>query len=594
MSVSVISRPQACPADHTQASVLSDLSNSMTPRSCSLADIISSLQANSNLSLSQQREMISALRAVARFLDTDPAAIPADPRHLRNRLAALSPASFRISRGRWNNIRSLTLAALRQCGVRTMQGRARAPLAPAWEALRARLPDAETRFGLSRFMSFCCAQQLAPEAVEAAHFTAFRQALDTDSLVRQPHTVHRTACVLWNRAAQTVAGWPDLIVAVPSASRRYALEWTSFPNSFRSDAEAFLNRLGNQDPFADDYAPSTKPSTVHMRRKQILQLATALAASDFPIHDITGLAVLAEVANAKLALRFFLDRTGDKITKYLHQHALLLKTIARHWIKAPPAQVEVLSAICRRLAPKHTGMTDKNRERLLQFDSPANIRTLINLSSRVLREVRHADSGGRRDALRVMFALAVELLVAAPLRIDNLTGLEIDRHFKRVRSGATSTVHLIIPAAETKNGAPYEKALPREAATTLAGYLDLYHRRLSAGPSQWLFPNDDGMRRSTTSFATMLCRFVLRETGIRMNAHLFRHLAAKPHLGAHPEDIETARLTLGHKSSATTRRFYAEMKSAAAFRRYDDVVQSWREQAVPVRQRAQKPTGGRS
>jgi len=193
--------------------------------------------------------------------------------------------------------------------------------------------------------------------VDLTVFAQFQQALETDSLAKAPHTVYRTACVLWNRAAQSIAGWPTLTVPVPSGSRRYARDWADLPDSFRSDANAFLDRMGNQDPFADDYAPSTKPSTVHMRRKQILQVATALAASDFPIHDITGLAVLAEVANAKLALRFFLDRTGDKITKYLHQHALLLKTIASHWIKAPPAQIEALSAISRRLAPKHIGMT---------------------------------------------------------------------------------------------------------------------------------------------------------------------------------------------------------------------------------------------
>ena len=366
---------------------------------------------------------------------------------------------------------------------------------------------------------------------------------------------------MWNRAAATIAGWPSLTVPVPNRSRRYARDWSEFPASFRADADAFLDRLGNQDPFADDFAPPAKPGTVHMRRKQILQIATALAAAGHPIEGITGLAVLVELPNAKLALRFFKDRAGGEVTKYLHQQALLLKTLARHWVKAPADQIEAIGGICQRLAPKHTGMTDRNRTRLRQFDSPTNVLALVKLPARVLREVRQNDPGGRREAVRVMLALAVELLTMAPVRIDNLASLEIARHFVRIRSGTTTMVHLVIPAAETKNGAPYEMALPQETAAILASYLATYHPRLSPAVSPWLFPNDQGACRNTTAFASALSHFVMRETGIRMNVHLFRHLAAKLHLEVYPEDIETARRVLGHKSATTTLRSYAEVKS---------------------------------
>ena len=91
----------------------------------SLADVIARLAADSSLALPRQREMTSALRTLARWFDAEPASVPADPRTLRLRLATLSPASGGISTGRWNNVRSLALAALRQAGVRTL-GRARA------------------------------------------------------------------------------------------------------------------------------------------------------------------------------------------------------------------------------------------------------------------------------------------------------------------------------------------------------------------------------------------------------------------------------------------------------------------------------------
>jgi integrase len=109
---------------------------------------------------------------------------------------------------------------------------------------------------------------------------------------------------------------------------------------------------------------------------------------------------------------------------------------------------------------------------------------------------------------------------------------------------------------------------------------------LASAPGPWLFPNGRGERRNTTSFATMISGFILRETGIQMNVHLFRHLAAKLHLEAHPEDIETARRVLSHSSTTTTLRSYADLENTSAFRRYDDMIASKREQLfVPPKRR---------
>jgi hypothetical protein len=432
------------------------------------ADVIAHLQADPALPVGRRRELVSALRTTARLLDMDPAAVPAEPRALRQRFRDLSPAAAGISQGRWNNLRSLVLAALKHAGVRVLPGRAPKPLGPAWKELRERLPDPTLRYGLSRFMSFCTAKGIAPEAVAPATFTAFQTALEDDNLTKPPAVTFRRTCTLWNKAVRTVPGWPDVRATLPGDSRRYALDWADFPEGFQADAHAFLHRMGNQDPFADDYAVSVRPGTVRMRRKQILQIATALVRSGVPASAVTGLATLVALPHAKLALRFFLDRAGGSSTKYLHQQALLLKTIARHWVKAERDHVEALGQICRRLAVKHTGMVEKNRLRLRQFDNPANVVALVTLPRRVMDDVARDDDGDRRVALRVMLALAVELLTVAPMRAGNLVGLRLDQHLVRTRAGAGKTLHLVIPAGETKNGAPYELQLPVETERLLA------------------------------------------------------------------------------------------------------------------------------
>ncbi len=150
--------------------------------------------------------------------------------------------------------------------------------------------------------------------VDIAVFDRFRQALDEKSLVKNPKQAYRTLCTTWNRAAAEVAGWPSVQIAVPNHSRRYALAWDAFPTTFQADADAYLNRRANKNFFTKDYAKAASPSTIVLRRNQILQIATALVQSGCSPDGITSLAVLVEPENAKRALQFFVDLAHAKST----------------------------------------------------------------------------------------------------------------------------------------------------------------------------------------------------------------------------------------------------------------------------------------
>jgi hypothetical protein len=150
--------------------------------------------------------MISALRSTARLFGRTVEQIPADPRHLREGFASVSPAAAGISLGRLDNIRSLVLAALKEADKPVLPGRSRIPLSPAWASLWTCLPDTTSRNGLSRFLSYCTAQSLLPPDVTLATFAAYRDALEHQSLSKKPGEVYRTTCRLWNKAAQTIEG----------------------------------------------------------------------------------------------------------------------------------------------------------------------------------------------------------------------------------------------------------------------------------------------------------------------------------------------------------------------------------------------------
>jgi integrase len=53
-----------------------------------------------------------------------------------------------------------------------------------------------------------------------------------------------------------------------------------------------------------------------------------------------------------------------------------------------------------------------------------------------------------------------------------------------------------------------------------------------------------------------------------MTPHQFRHLAAKLYLDQHPDGFETVRRLLGHKSIEITMRYYRELESVLAGKRY--------------------------
>ena len=62
-----------------------------------------------------------------------------------------------------------------------------------------------------------------------------------------------------------------------------------------------------------------------------------------------------------------------------------------------------------------------------------------------------------------------------------------------------------------------------------------------------------------------------------MNPQLFRHLMIKLYGILHPDDTETGRLTLGHTTSATIARNYAENRTDNAFKRWDDTLAQFRD-----------------
>jgi integrase len=339
--------------------------------------------------------------------------------------------------------------------------------------------------------------------------------------------------------------------------------------------EDWLGHLADPDPFAlDGPARPARPATIATRRFQIRQLVSALARRGHDISRLRSLRDLVEPETAKEALRFFYERNDKASSSQVSGLAATIYSIAKHWCKLPEAQLGELAGFKRGLHHHVHGLTDKKRERLRQFADRRNVEALLGLPQRIFLQLRRKARPTATEALDLQMVLAIELLLMMPIRRANLVRLRLgpDGHIRQ-RQDRKGTTHVILAAAEVKNRQPLEFPLPPETAELLELYLRGARPQLADGASEWLFPGRNlGAHKSLDQFSRQFTKTIRRLTGLTVNMHLMRHIAAKLYLDTSPGAYEVVRRVLGHRSLFTTVNSYTGLETEAAVRHYDAVV----------------------
>ncbi|MEE8164179.1 MAG: hypothetical protein V3T64_01285, partial [Myxococcota bacterium] len=407
-----------------------------------LADAIERVVKDHDLSETRRRDMASALRSIASAIGRPPEILPASVHWLEPRLERVHPEQLGISAKRWRNIASDATAALRHLGLAQRIARSRnEALSPEWAKLARPISDnTALHRGLSRFIGFCSRLGVAPEEVDDDVVDAYRAALTDGLLLKRPMPLVRQVVLRWNQASAEITDWPQQRLTRIDRRDTYGLDWEEFPESFRDDVERWLTRLSGQDLLAND-TPETPlaPATLKHRRHQIRALASACSHAGLDVERIVDLSVLAEPDNLRLGLRWLLARNDDETSGAIHGLATAIKGLARHYVCVDEETLEEIREICRRLDPGSEGITAKNRERLRQFDDPANVALLLNVPDRLVREAEKRPHSPR-SALKVQTAFAISLLLMAPIRLRNLAALDLERHFCRDRGRETFLV----------------------------------------------------------------------------------------------------------------------------------------------------------
>ncbi|MEK9967771.1 MAG: site-specific integrase [Ferrovibrio sp.] len=538
-----------------------------------LDELITLIRADGAVPSKRRAEMVSALHSAAHVLNRQPRDVPSDPAGLNRLFAYVEPAAYSLSKGRWANIRSLVNAALARAGlvVRVCDAR---PMMPDWARLNALINMKSLRIRLSRLLRHLSASGIHPEGVAPADLEAFGDQLLHHSLHRDAAKTWRVTAGAWNKAVRTIPGWPQVEIPVVPRTNHYLLPWSAFPDSLQASIRTWLARLSSTDPFTPVPRGGVRPATLSLRNWQLRAWASAIVLHGTPADALKSPEDMLTEPAVRAAVEFLQHRRPNGKPGSLLDILLAVQSLGRHMCgSAPDGMASLKRAIGHfRKAQKKlgTGLTDKNQARLRQFDRADAVITLLNLPQR-LRRLADADPHPRRAAVKAQLAVAIEILLMAPVRLKNLVGLRIDLHLVRPNPGRPDLV-LSIPAEEVKNSLRLDFRLPPETVALIQWYLDKHRPQVAAPGSAYLFPGQNGAAKDTSTMRRQICGVVATHTGLRMNPHLFRSLALKLHLDRKPGEYEVMRRVLGHKSINTTTSHYAGEEAISAHQLYQDTI----------------------
>lgn len=541
-----------------------------------LTNVIQELERNTRLDKTKRRDLISAVTCAANLIDRQPFELKANVPELRRALLKIHPVQAGITAKRLANIKSDLGYALRVTRAVPRQ-RPNAERTDAWKRFMSNTDAKHQRSQLSRFVSFCCNHGIEPDQVSGDVMDCFETYLDRHILTKEPKKIRSDSIQTWNVIIRRKS-LPLLLLPVRRSERYIATPLDQYPKSLNADLAKYIDRLRHAE-IMDEEGPDKALRDISLRNIQahVRQLLDAACANGFVRDDFQGLADVVEPEVIKAGVHQIRERQGGKLTATVRNILATLQAIAKYHVKAPDETVQMIRRAKTKAGEFQFGMTDKNMERLAQFDDPKNVARLLTLPDHLI-QVAKLNPKSSRAPLRAMQAVAISILLACPLRIRNLAMLNIERHLTVRRDGRRKRFMVNVSAEDVKNNSSIDFDLGAQQSVLLETYLSEFRQQVSDDPGSFLFPKKSGGDfRSPAQLGSELTSLIYRETGLIMNAHLFRHFAGMMFLTHNPGEFETVRRILGHKKLDTTTSFYARFSNKAAIKRYDETVLSkWR------------------
>ena len=290
------------------------------------------------LSPTRRRDLVSAVRRVAKLAGLAPNETPLDLEVLKVALEGSAPGASLLSHKSRQNLRSDLFAAIAVSGLKPVTRTSLTPLSPDWRYFLDAGLGKHVRIGLSSFGRFCSGLGISPAEVSDDLVERFLDARVKGTLkpASARREAHRRLPRYWNMAREQFPdfGLPELTVPDRRRRSRYKACLASLPQSFQDELEWFLGWCAVPDAFADDARLQVlRAPTIVLRRRHILSALTAAVDNGIPPERLSGLAALVEEDVFKAILSYLHAKAGRQANSGVHAIATTLVSMAREWVK---------------------------------------------------------------------------------------------------------------------------------------------------------------------------------------------------------------------------------------------------------------------
>jgi integrase len=369
----------------------------------------------------------------------------------------------------------------------------------------------------------------------------------------------------------------------------------ALPPTLRKEAEAYLALRAKPDVFdSDPSAPkrALASSTIRQQREHIRLAVSVLVRSGTPVEELRGLADLVRVDTFTRVIRYYHEQAGKNPNAFVVVLAKTLIDVSRYSVRVPEEHLKEMKRPAGKLPSVPFDLSSKNRRYLREIESQDMRARLVFLPEDLMRWVKAELQQGRLRFVEAQIAVAVAILLAAPLRPENLIELNVSRHLREPQGGRGKLVIYIAKDDTKTQKRDLTFELPAELAEPIRWYCREILARLRADPRGDLFVTIGGKRKSQETLSQQLTEIIGERVGIHMTPHQFRHLAAVAYLEEHPEDFQSVTDLLGHAWAKTT-AIYAGSSTRRASRVYGEHVLEQRRQLQLRRHRRKASTDTR-
>jgi integrase len=207
---------------------------------------------------------------------------------------------------------------------------------------------------------------------------------------------------------------------------------------------------------------------------------------------------------------------------------------------------------------------------------PARDKTNLRLSNELVdlgfKLIKAAEA---RDGLDAAIAhrdgLLIGFLALIPLRRRNLADLVLDRTLVRKESSWI----VAFDEDDTKTHAAFDIGVPDILHPALETYLEKHRPALIPRSGRWssragdaLWVSKDGSQMTQMAIYDRVRARTKEEFGVAVNPHLFRDAAATTMAIVDPAHVRLTAPLLGHRTFATTERYYRQARAQEAHRAF--------------------------